>query len=207
MSFFDKLIGFFPEVVSPTEKKISFKIKLKWTLIILVSFFILSRIPLAGLDPGAQSVFAEMAVILAASFVQARLLCNLFDGMVAIEGGKKTASGELFNDIPDRIADPLILVSAGYAVGFSWIGWLCAILAVMTAYVRILAAKAGAPQDFKGPMAKQHRMALMTIACLMSIFNKQILLIALIIIAIGSFWTVARRIISAYKYLEKNANN
>ena len=48
--------------------------------------------------------------------IQCRLLCNLFDGMVAVEGGKKTNSGELFNDIPDRIADPLILVSAGYAV-------------------------------------------------------------------------------------------
>ena len=28
-----------PEVASPTEKKLSFNVKLKWTLIILVSFF------------------------------------------------------------------------------------------------------------------------------------------------------------------------
>ena len=43
-------------------------------------------------------------LILAGLMIQCRLLCNLFDGMVAVEGGKKTNSGELFNDIPDRIA-------------------------------------------------------------------------------------------------------
>jgi len=41
-------------------------------------------------------------------------VCNLLDGMVAIEGGLKTPAGELFNDVPDRISDPLILVGAGY---------------------------------------------------------------------------------------------
>jgi len=83
-----------------------------------------------------------LAPIGAALFIQCRLLCNLFDGMVAVEGGKSTPAGELFNDLPDRIADPLILVCAGYsAVGFSLMpamGWLAGILAVMTAYVRLL---------------------------------------------------------------------
>ena len=37
--------------------------------------------------------------------VQARLVCNLLDGMVAIEGGKKSAVGSLYNEFPDRIAD------------------------------------------------------------------------------------------------------
>ncbi len=110
--------------------------------------------------------------ILAAVFIQCRLLCNLFDGMVAIEGGKKTNSGELFNDIPDRISDALLLVCAGYAITMiSWggtLGWCAALLAVMTAYVRTLAASLGAPINFQGPMAKQHRMALMTLACLLT---------------------------------------
>lgn len=38
-----------PEVIKPTEKKLAFKVKLKWTLIMLVSFFILSDIPLYGI--------------------------------------------------------------------------------------------------------------------------------------------------------------
>ena len=59
---------------------------------------------------GTSSFFSFTLPILAAIFIQCRLLCNLFDGMVAVEGGKGTPAGELFNDIPDRIADPLLLV-------------------------------------------------------------------------------------------------
>ncbi len=153
-------------------------------------------------------------LLLAAVFIQCRLLCNLFDGMVAVEGGKKTNSGELFNDIPDRIADPLILISAGYAIhvtGFNYateLGWSAGLLAVMTAYVRTLAASIGAPVDFQGPMAKQHRMAIVTIACLIGAVETSLwkssytLLIALSTIVIGCLITIYRRAVSAYRFLE-----
>jgi phosphatidylglycerophosphate synthase len=151
-------------------------------------------------------------LLLAAVFIQLRLLCNLFDGMVAIEGGKSSPSGELFNDIPDRITDPLILVATGYAINVvGWgveIGWCAALFAVMTAYVRTLSASIGAPVDFKGPMAKQHRMAVLTFACIITAIETAIrgshylLLLALIIIAVGSLLTCIRRAQSAYNYLE-----
>ncbi len=151
-------------------------------------------------------------LLLAALFIQMRLLCNLFDGMVAIEGGKSTPSGELFNDIPDRIADPLILVASGYAINtITWgheLGWCAALFAVMTAYVRTLSASIGAPVDFQGPMAKQHRMALLTIACLLAALentirnNQYSLLIALILIIFGCVITCIKRVLSAYHYLE-----
>ena len=60
-----------------------------------------------------------MLLVGAAVLIQFRLLCNLFDGMVAVEGGLGTPSGILFNDFPDRIADPLILICAGYAAQIS----------------------------------------------------------------------------------------
>ena len=60
-----------------------------------------------------------LALIATAACVQLRLVCNLLDGMVAIEGGKSTATGALFNEIPDRLADPLFLVPLGYAAGYS----------------------------------------------------------------------------------------
>ncbi len=53
-----------------------------------------------------------IAMVCAAISVQLRLVCNLLDGMVAIEGGKKTKSGPLYNEFPDRIADSLLLVAA-----------------------------------------------------------------------------------------------
>lgn len=50
--------------------------------------------------------------ILCIAGIQLRLLCNLFDGMVAIEGGKKSDVGSLYNEFPDRIADSLLIVAA-----------------------------------------------------------------------------------------------
>lgn len=150
--------------------------------------------------------------LLAAVFIQCRLLCNLFDGMVAVEGGKQTASGELFNDIPDRIADPIILIAAGYAAGCGWsvtLGWLGGLIAVLTAYVRVLNAGVGAPMDFRGPMAKQHRMALMTVACVLTgvesyvLAPGSVLMIALLVLVISGVVTIVRRVHAAYVYLEK----
>lgn len=153
--------------------------------------------------------------LLAALFIQGRLLCNLFDGLVAIEGGKSTASGELFNDIPDRISDPLIIIAAGYSlmsVGYGDIlAWAAALFAVLTAYVRTLAVSIGAPANFTGPMAKQHRMALITLACILCAFEQYIwqhdfiMLIAMYILTIGSAITVWRRAYLAYCFLEKKA--
>lgn len=100
--------------------------------------------------------------IFAAVTVQLRLVCNLLDGMVAIEGGKKSAVGALYNEFPDRIADTLFLVPVGYAAGLPWAGWAAALLAALTAYIRVFGGSLGLPQDFSGVMAKQRRMALLT---------------------------------------------
>lgn len=181
--------------------------------VLSVFFAFLSATCLLLLPRYSDSLSLVLA-ILAAIFIQGRLLCNLFDGMVAVEGGKGTASGELFNDIPDRIADPLIIVAAGYAVSEvpwgSTLAWFAAILAVMTAYVRTLAASIGAPTSFAGPMAKQHRMAVLTVACCVTAAENYLwhstytLLIALIIIATGCIVTIIRRTISAFTFLENN---
>ena len=43
-----------------------------------------------------------MLLVVAAGMIQLRLVCNLLDGMVAVEGGMKTKSGELYNDVFGR---------------------------------------------------------------------------------------------------------
>jgi len=148
----------------------------------------------------------------AAAFIQLRLLCNLFDGMVALEGGFKTKSGEIYNELPDRFADAIILAGAGYAQPISeWyhsLGWLAAVLAVITAYVRALGTSAGASQYFLGPMAKPHRMAVVTAACLIMavliLCGRPINLIhpALGIICAGCLITIARRVWRIVRELE-----
>jgi len=101
-----------------------------------------------------------------ALFLQLRLLANLMDGLLAVEGGRQSPTGALFNEFPDRIEDALLLVAAGYGAGVPTLGWAAALLAMGTAYVRALGGSLGLPQDFRGPMAKQHRMAVLTVACL-----------------------------------------
>ena len=151
--------------------------------------------------------------VVALSGIIGRALCNIFDGMVAIEGGKTTKSGELFNDIPDRFSDAFIFVGAGYACtpimyGVE-LGWCAALLSVMTAYIRYVGRALGAPSDFRGPMAKTHRMALISFAILMTPFESvagnhaMVLFFALLIINIGCLITCARRAKSAYDFIER----
>jgi len=98
--------------------------------------------------------------------VQLRLVCNLLDGMVAMEGGKASAVGKIYNEFPDRIADSLLIVALGYACGMPWLGWLGALLAALTAYIRVFGGSLSFAQDFRGPFAKQQRMAVLTVACI-----------------------------------------
>ena len=112
---------------------------------------------------------APWNLLVCAAGIQLRLLCNLLDGMVAIEGGRKSKVGALYNEVPDRVADSLFLVALGYAIGTPWLGWLGALAAAVTAYIRVLGGTFGLPQDFRGPLAKPHRMAVMTVGCLLAI--------------------------------------
>jgi phosphatidylglycerophosphate synthase len=151
-----------------------------------------------AVSPGARTVL----LLLAAACVQLRLLCNLLDGMVAVEGGLGSYSGPVYNELPDRIADPLFLVSAGYATGLALgpeLGWLAGMLALLTAYVRTLGASLAVPQDFRGPMAKPHRMAALTVGLVAAAlgvpfgWDGPLLALALALIVLGTCWTVVRR--------------
>ncbi len=168
----------------------------------------LISIVFAGIG-GALIAFGEhpLAWLCAAACVQMRLICNLLDGMVAIEGGKKTPSGALYNEFPDRIADSLLLVPVGYAVGLPWLGWLCALLAALTAYVRVFGGSLGLAQDFSGIMAKQRRMATLTAGLVAqsietALFGSQWSLgVTLAIVTAGSFATCVTRTVTLARNL------
>jgi phosphatidylglycerophosphate synthase len=136
----------------------------------------------------------------AAVFIQLRLVCNLMDGMVAIEGGRKSATGGIWNEVPDRFADSLLLIGAGLACTQPWAGAAAAWAAVMTAYVRELGARLDGIQDFCGPFAKPQRMAALTAAALLAVatnpwpVSESILPCTLWLIAMGSGLTALRRL-------------
>jgi len=57
-----------PEVKKPEALKLSFNTKLFWTGLILIIFFVLSYVPLAGLGQNALQNFEYLSIILGASF-------------------------------------------------------------------------------------------------------------------------------------------
>lgn len=144
-------------------------------------------------------------LVMAAAAIQLRLVCNLVDGMVAMEHSAGGTAGPIWNELPDRFSDVALLASAGYCVsvggvvGGSAAGWICAALALICAYTRELGRGLGFAADFSGPMAKPQRMAALTIACLVAAaeplwgWRGQSLMIGLVVIALGTALTVARR--------------
>ena len=137
--------------------------------------------------------------LLGAVLVQARLMANLLDGMVAVGRGVASATGELFNEVPDRVSDTAVLAGIGWAAGQPGLGLAAALAAMATAYVRALGKALGQPSDFSGPMAKQQRMALVTalaVACgvLPGGWVAAWPAIALWVVALGALATACRRL-------------
>ncbi|EIC20958.1 CDP-alcohol phosphatidyltransferase family protein [Thiorhodovibrio frisius] len=152
--------------------------------------------------PAVEPATQILLLLLAAGCIQLRLLCNLLDGMVAVEGGLGSRAGEVYNDLPDRLADPLLIVPAGYACGLPWgpeLAWTAGCLALLTAYLRMLGGACGLAQDFRGPMAKPHRMASMAVGLLVAAIMVPLdlygpaLMVTLALVALGAAWTALRR--------------
>tara|TARA_Y100000294_G_scaffold171389_1_gene184763 strand:- start:664 stop:2079 length:1416 start_codon:yes stop_codon:yes gene_type:complete len=110
MSIWNTILNNLPEVEGPSQKFLSFKEKLKWTLIVLVIFFILGVMPLFGLGINQLERFQFFSVILGAEFgsiislgigpiVTASIVLQLLNGSGILKldltkpEGKKTFQG------------------------------------------------------------------------------------------------------------------
>ena len=107
MAEIKNIFGFIPEVRKPDEKKVSFNVKLKWTLIILGAFFILANIPLYGLSENALQQFEYLAIILGTDFgsiislgigpiVMASIILQLLTGSGILNIDTTTTEGKKF---------------------------------------------------------------------------------------------------------------
>jgi preprotein translocase subunit SecY len=104
---FRNIFQFIPEVKSPEEKKLSFNVKLKWMLIVLVSFFVLANISLFGLGNNALEKFKYLAIILGTDFgsiislgigpiVMASVILQLLTGSGILNIDLTTTEGKKF---------------------------------------------------------------------------------------------------------------
>lgn len=175
-------------------------------------FALLAGLCLVG--AGHQSGPARVWLFVAsAALIELRALCNMLDGMVAIEGGKQTPWGEVINDFPDRFSDLFMYVGAGYSITLgSWgplLGWVAGTMAVLTAYIRVLTGALGLKQDFGGVMSKPIRMALLALTCLVAAFlagqggDGWTMALGLGVISLGSTITIAQRTCRTIRQLVK----
>ena len=107
MGAFRNFVTNLPEVASPTQKRLPFKDKIKWTIISLVLFFILGSLSLFGLDPRSEFRFEQLQVILGARFgsiislgigpiVTASIVLQLLSGAGILKLDNKTPEGKAF---------------------------------------------------------------------------------------------------------------
>ena len=68
MSIWKTILYNLPEVEGPSQKFLSFKEKLKWTLVVLIIFFILGIMPLFGFGVNQLERFEFFSIILGAEF-------------------------------------------------------------------------------------------------------------------------------------------
>ncbi len=143
----------------------------------------------------------------AALCCQLRLLCNLMDGMVAMESSVKTPTGALWNEIPDRFSDILFFVGVGFAANDMTLALVLSVLAVLLSYVREFGHGVDGTMDYVGPMAKPQRMALTTFALLLaslvgalpvlkttSVTSSDVLSLSLWVMVFGCVVTLIRRL-------------
>ena len=110
MSIWNTILNNLPEVEGPSQKFLSFKEKLKWTLVVLLIFFVLGIMPLFGLGENQLERFEFFSVILASQFgslislgigpiVTASIVLQLLNGSGILKldltkpEGKKTFQG------------------------------------------------------------------------------------------------------------------
>ena len=163
----------------------------------------------AGIALGMTSISENRVLwLIAAVGAQMRLTANMLDGMVALASGRASKVGELYNEIPDRVSDAAVFIGAGFAWGGNvTLGYIATILAFFTAYVRAAGKIAGAPNEFCGPMAKQHRMLVITLVCIYAAITPRswqimtfndwqigLMTLGLAVIVVGCVITVIRRL-------------
>ncbi|RMD66647.1 preprotein translocase subunit SecY [Candidatus Pacearchaeota archaeon] len=96
-----------PEVRKPREKRLSFNVKLKWTLVVLIAYFVLANIELFGLSNNALANLEFLRLVLASPFgsiislgigpiVMASIVLQLLVGSGILNIDTKTAEGRKY---------------------------------------------------------------------------------------------------------------
>jgi phosphatidylglycerophosphate synthase len=160
--------------------------------------------------------YGAALLLFAALCLAGRVLCNRLDGLLARRGGMVGKAGEVYSDAPDRLADALVFLGVGYGLTpwLPWasdLGWAASLLAVGTAYVRVLGLACGLREHDEGPMPRRTRMLATAVAALLAAVGLAlgyaavvawVLLGALAVIIVGAALTIGLRLRAIVRELE-----
>lgn len=130
----------------------------------------------------------------------ARLVLNLMDGLVARRTGVTTPTGEMWNELGDRVCDVLLIGALAFVPQVGPALALAAVIAALLAsYAGITARAAGGRRQYGGVMSKPGRMIVLAIAAPLSLLlaEPRILWAAAAVILAGALVTLGQRLRTA----------
>ncbi len=128
MGFLESFVSLFPEVKAPKQRRLPFKEKLKWTLVILVLFYVMGLVPLYGLGQNALQQFEFLSIILGASFgsiislgigplVTASIVLQLMSGTGILKIDMQTTEGrKKFQGLQKVLSVGFVILEGGIYV-------------------------------------------------------------------------------------------
>ena len=117
-----------------------------------------------------QATAAPLLLVVAVGLCYVRLWLNMLDGMVAIAAGKASRTGEIANELPDRVSDVIIFAGVAHSSLCSpTSAYWAAISALLVAYVGTLGQAVGARREFSGVMTKPWRMVTLHVGAWMTL--------------------------------------
>jgi archaetidylinositol phosphate synthase len=94
----------------------------------------------------------------------ARMLLNTFDGVIAIQRGNLSLTGEIVNALPDRYSDAFVL--AGVAISplcHTWLGVAGMASVFLVSYTGMLGKALGVSWQHHGPLGKVERLIILMV--------------------------------------------
>jgi phosphatidylglycerophosphate synthase len=167
----------------------------------------LLAVPVAALGGACIALSAVVPELLLAVPLLAalRLVLNLLDGMVARSTGSTHPMGEMWNELGDRLADVLFIGGLIFVPEVDpWLAFAAVAAALLASYAGITSRAAGASRQYGGVLSKPGRMVTLGIAAPVSfvIGDPTWLVMAAVVILVGSLITLGQRVVAARAELE-----
>jgi phosphatidylglycerophosphate synthase len=142
-------------------------------------------------------------LLLTPIFITLRCMCNLLDGMVAIERKMTSTRGEALQDMVDRFSDSCTLLGVAFSsFGDLRLGIFAMTIMLISSHIGVLKKAVGGKREYGGILGKGDRFFLIGVASIAQylwmddVRGLHVLSIMLGVIILGGIVTIVQRSIS-----------